>query len=174
MFPSLPPCRFYSSSFVLTRSTFRYTHARVIDISRERISRRFDASVRTYVRMYDEFGLGRKIPRCSRFTRERAVLFWSESSARERARKRHDGRAERRHSLKCMRYMHFPSIPNEYVAPYLSELYWPREKSRRKHLAERLTYSSLRSENACRFFITHRRNAIAPDVPIYERANFAR
>lgn len=66
-------------------------------------------SVRAYIRTTN-LASGPKIPRCSRFTRERAVLFWSESSWRVHARGRGTtNELKRLSSFKCIRKINFPS-----------------------------------------------------------------
>jgi len=91
-------------------------------------SRRFGASVHTY----GEFGLGPKIPRCSRFTRERAILFWSESSWRVWGRDT-TNELKRLSSFKCIRKINFPSQIG--WAYHFSELHWLEMKWRRKCFA---------------------------------------
>lgn len=122
--PSLPPPP-VSPSLSSWPDRFSGTPTLVSSIYHASAFRRFGASVRTY-----EFGLGPKIPRCSRFTRERAVLFWNESSwlalgSRERREEeaacttKKTGEKDFLSNFKCVSAINFPSQrPGEHIISF--------------------------------------------------------
>lgn len=92
---------------------------------------------RTYVRKYDEFDLGPKIPPCSGFTRERAVLFWYESRTRKK-----EVRRTCVEIFKCFKFIRKIKFPSQIEWAYhFSELHWFKVKWRRKYLVYEICLS---------------------------------